>query len=674
MNERGSWVTAVLMTGVMALVAGTADVRAAQLETYSLEGVTVTARGIATPASLTPGGVGVVSADDLREQGGSSVVETLERIPGVTRSNDSPWSADIIIRGLTRDSVVVLIDGARVNMTTDINGRFGLVPEQRIERIEVLKGPVSALYGAGSVGGVVNIITKGGVFTDSPEWHGGAGVSTSSNPTGGTLSANLGYSTSSAWVSGSVSSRDHDAYLDGDGHTTDNSQFSDMSGTLAAGLKWSDEQQTRFDVSLMEASDVGIPGTGTAPLPVGAHVTLTRNTSKRLSVTHSYTPKKCLLQESSLRLGYQLIERNPRIDDFPSGSVLWIEPWADHETVSGDWRNRFAFGDHGLTVGVEAWNWYMTGGRQRGLKNGKILADNPTPRTTQFSMGLYTEDDWRLAPRWIVNVGGRIDQLSIDNDATSLIEEGSRDDVSWAGHVGLTHVLTPEWNLTGLVASSYRTPNILELFKNISLGGGIAEAGNPDLDPEQSLFFEVGAHYGGSTLAVDLSAYANFVDDLIVSDSVSPTLYMMNNVAKAEVYGAEAAAQWEVAVGWELFGNLAYTRGRDVESGAELRFIPPLNGLAGLRHSLNSGFWWSVESVWAGGQHETPDDVESSTFYALVNARCGWGFEAAGLHHDLGLSINNLLDRQYHNYLATSRGVELMEPGVSVVGSWNVSF
>jgi hemoglobin/transferrin/lactoferrin receptor protein len=658
----------------MALVTGTDGVHAAQLETYRLDGLTVTARGVATPASLTPGGVGVVSSEDLREQGGASVVETLERIPGVSRSNDSPWSADIIIRGMARDSVVLLVDGMRVNMTTDINGRFGLVPEQQIERIEVLKGPVSALYGSGSVGGVVNIITKGGHFTETSQWHGGAGVTAGSNPAGGTLSANLGYSTSSTWVSGSVSSRDHNDYLDGDGHTTDNSQFSDISGTLAAGLKWSDEHQTRFDLACVEASDVGVPGTGTAPLPVGAHVTLTRNTSKRMSVTHSYTPKDSPLQESSLRLGYQLIERNPRIDDFPSGAVLWIEPWADHETVSGDWRNRFALGDHGLTVGVEAWNWYMTGGRERGLKNGKILADNPTPRTTQFSAGVYAEDDWRLAPRWIVNVGGRIDQLSIDNEATPLVKEGSRDDVSWAGHVGLTHVLTTEWNLTGLVASSYRTPNILELFKNISLGGGITEVGNPDLDPEQSLFFEAGAHYGGNTLAVDLSAYANFVDDLIVSDLVSPTLYMMNNVAKAEVYGAEVAAQWDVAVGWELFGNLAYTRGRDVESGEELRFIPPLNGLAGLRQTLVNGFWWSAETQWFAGQHETPEEVDSSSFYATLNARCGLGFEASGLHHDLGLSINNLLDRQYHNYLATSRGVELMEPGINVVGSWNVSF
>jgi len=643
-------------------------------QTYSLDAIMVTARGVAAQASLTPGGVGVVEERELREQGGSSVAESLARIPGVSRSNDSPWSADVIIRGMTRDSVVVLIDGMRVNMTTDINGRFGLVPAQQIERIEVLKGPVSALYGSGSVGGVVNIITKSGTFTDTPRWHGSAGISGNSNPVGGSLSASLGYSTSSSWIHGSVTSRDHDDYLDGEGDRVENSQYADISGTLAGALKWSDEHQTELSVAATQARDVGIPGTGTAPLPVGAYVTLTRNDSRRMEVRHSFTPSGSLLQESTLRLGYQLIEREPRIDHFPSGQVVWIEPAADHETVSADWRNRFGLGDHLLTVGLEAWNWHMTSGRERKLKNGALLKDKPTPTTTQRSLGAYMEDDWSFAPRWTVNVGGRLDQVSIDNDRTPTVAPGSRDDVSWAGHVGLTHELFESWSLTGLAASSYRTPNILELFKNINLGGGVTETGNPDLEPERSLFLETGVHYAGRTLGADLSAYANFVDDLIVSAPVSPTLYQMDNVSSAEIYGAEAAGQWQFAPEWELFGNAAYVRGRDVGAGEPLRFIPPLNGLMGLRQTLGNGFWWSGETVLVAGQNERPEDVDDSKFYALFNARCGYGFESSGLRHELGLTINNVLDRQYASYLATSRGVDLMEPGISVVGSWNVSF
>ena len=93
-----------------------------------------------------------------------------------------------------------------------------------------------------------------------------------------------------------------------------------------------------------------------------------------------------------------------------------------------------------------------------------------------------------------------------------------------------------------------------------------------------------------------------------------------------------------------------------------------------MRHELDNGFWWSVESTWTAGQHETPEDVDPSVFYALFNTRCGIVFDASGFRHDLGLTVNNLFDRQYANYLATSRGVELTEPGISVVGSWSVNF
>ncbi len=665
------------LLGMFALAvhpAGAGQDANATTPTYHLDDITITARGVAAPASLTPGGVGVVGTEELHRQGGNSVTESLERLPGVSRSNDSPWSADVIIRGMGRDSVVVLIDGMRVNMTTDINGRFGLVPSQHIERVEVLKGPVSALYGSGSVGGVVNIITKSGQFTDQPQWHGGAGVSASTNPSGGDLSTNLSYSTSSAWVSGAISGRRHGDYTDGDGDRVENSQYADFSGDLATGLKWTDEHQTRISASMTQAEDVGIPGSGTAALPVGADVTLLRNTSKRVEAKHSFTPDHSCLEESALTLGYQLVERNPRIDSFPSGPVVWIEPSADHETLSADWRNRLDLGAHTLTLGVDAWNWYMTSGRERSTVTGVVMADKPTPNTTQFSLGIYGEDDWKLTPDWIVNIGGRIDRVDIVNDQTPTVEAGSRQDASWSGHLGLTHVLTQEWSLTGLAASSYRTPNILELFKNISLGGGVTEIGDPDLDPERSLFFETGAHYAGPRLGVDVSVYANFLDDMIVSAPVSATVYQMANVAKAELYGGEIATQWEFTPGWELFGNAAYTRGRDVSAGEPLRFIPPFNGLAGLRQTLDNGFWWSAETIWTAGQHETPDDVDASSFYALLNARCGYGFDTAGLRHELTLGVTNLLDRQYHNYLATSRGVELTEPGLTVLGGWSVSF
>lgn len=129
-----------------------------------MENMVVSARGTEHQISQTPGGVGVVNEKVIFKTQPTSITNVTTRIPGVDKISDSAWGSAINIRGLGRNRVVFLIDGCRVNTATDINAQFGLIDPQEIERIEVLKGPISALYGSGSIGGIVNIITKKEVF------------------------------------------------------------------------------------------------------------------------------------------------------------------------------------------------------------------------------------------------------------------------------------------------------------------------------------------------------------------------------------------------------------------------------------------------------------------------------------------------------------------------------
>ena len=293
----------------------------------------VTARGYGAEISATPGGVGAVEAEEIRQTAPAGVADAASRIPGVDRSDDSPWGSDMVIRGLGRDSVVLLIDGMRANTTTDINGRFGLASPLDVARVEVLKGPVSALYGTGSTGGVVNVVTKAGEFSPEPHWSGETTLAAESNPGGCDLYGNAGYSSPDLWVFGAGSSRSHESYREGGGDTVHNSQYEDRSGRLALATAWNGLHQTRFDVQRAEAREVGIPGSGTAALPSNADVTLAHEYRTMAQVRHAFTPEDSALEKSELALGYQKIERNPRIDEFTSGQVEWIKPHADHETA-----------------------------------------------------------------------------------------------------------------------------------------------------------------------------------------------------------------------------------------------------------------------------------------------------------------------------------------------------
>ncbi|MFW6349938.1 MAG: TonB-dependent receptor plug domain-containing protein, partial [Thiohalospira sp.] len=141
---------------------------AAAQEPATLDGVTVTAKGYAAPEAETPRSVTVMDAETIQRREARSVGDLLRGEPGLATAVDGSVGVDPVVRGLKRDQVLVLVDGVRVNaMQPPARGSLAsYVNVDLIERIEVVRGPGSVLYGAGAMGGVINIITKGGGFRE----------------------------------------------------------------------------------------------------------------------------------------------------------------------------------------------------------------------------------------------------------------------------------------------------------------------------------------------------------------------------------------------------------------------------------------------------------------------------------------------------------------------------
>ena len=640
----------------------------------TLEPVTVTAHALPDKVSATPGGVGIVKAETIGETAPVSLTDVAARIPGVEKTSESIWGGDINIRGLGRDSVVYMIDGIRVNVTTDINGRFGLVNPEDIERIEILKGPISALYGSGSTGGVVNIITKKGEFEAAPVFHYQSSLGAGTNPAGGQVHQMFSFNGPESWYWGSLGYRNYTDFRNGDGESVHNSGYKDLSGKLATGFNWNAQNVTTLQYQHLEGSEIGIPGTGMAPLPTNADVTLAHNDRHLLDLSHSFKPENSWLTESTFQLSYQSIQRRVRIDNFNSGLLSSVRPAADHNTLAGSWENVLTFSDQIVVIGVDAWNWHMDSSRVRTTRAGTSISDLPTPKTDQTSIGLYGEDAWRISRDWTIRFGLRSDYVRIDNEKTENIDENTVDDTNWSGNIGLTWHLADSWSMTTIASSSYRTPNILERFKNINLGGGVTEVGNPGLDPERAMFFEYGISYTGRNVHASAAVFYNEINDYIVPEYISPTLYRMGNVSEAALYGAELSMEWHITPEWTILGNMAYTEGRDETADEWLRFIAPLNGLFGVKQKTDSGWWWTVEVQWAAKQTHVPQDIDESDAWAVTNVRVGYDFPLAGLQHSVLLGVTNLFDKSYSNYLATSRGIELHEPGLNASLTWKVMF
>src|SRR2546427_5454886 len=148
---------------VALVVAATARVAAAQ-EVQKLEPVVVTATKIETPAAEVGASVSVVTENDFRAYHYATVDEALRSVPGVDirRSGTLGKTSSITIRGANSNQVQVLVDGVRVKSTTLGQAELSDLSPDLIERIEVIRGPQSTLYGADAIGGVINIITKKG--------------------------------------------------------------------------------------------------------------------------------------------------------------------------------------------------------------------------------------------------------------------------------------------------------------------------------------------------------------------------------------------------------------------------------------------------------------------------------------------------------------------------------
>ena len=350
-----------------------------------------------------------------------------------------------------------------------------------VERIEVLKGPISALYGSGSVGGVVNVITRQGEFTDTPQWHGTVAGAAATNPAGGNTYGNVSYNSPDLWVYTSGKSYYY-SFRHADGDAVHNSQFADWQGKLSR-----PKRQPRpgrhhpADPAPQGANEVGIPGKGLA-LPVGPDVTYPDTTRTLVSVSHAYRPENAILDESVLTVFYELVERRTRIDHYPAGPVVELRPEADHTTWGARWQNTLRLDPHTLVAGVDAWDWAYTGTRTRFLANGTVGVDAPLPDSRQVSAGIFAEDDWRLADGLTLNLGARMDSISATSDAaydwvTSptggapklLRAEAEHRDLSWNAHAGITWDVRPHWSMTFVAASSYRTPDLLDRFKYLNL-------------------------------------------------------------------------------------------------------------------------------------------------------------------------------------------------------------
>ncbi|NLA76202.1 MAG: TonB-dependent receptor, partial [Deltaproteobacteria bacterium] len=297
------------------------------------------------------------------------------------------------------------------------------------------------------------------------------------------------------------------------------------------------------------------------------------------------------------------------------------------------------------------------------------------------SSGIYAENEWEINDSFSLNIGGRIDRIKVKNKETDLyitafatppppLEPNRRiwdkynvTEYSWNGHVGGTYEINDLWSTDFIVARAYRAASLEERYKYLNLGSGAEKWGNPDLKPEESMFFEYGIMRRGDILRAGIAIFYNDLENLITENRVSSSRSELQNISASELYGGEFEFTLRPP-GWvSASGNIGYTRGRDTGNNQNLPSIPPVSAFLRLCFYPVSGVWVQLDAMYNGSQKKVPTGVNKSDDWTRFDFMAGYKFTGNSTGHEIYGAIDNMFDSTYSDYLTSSRGFIFNEPG-----------
>ena len=631
-------------------------------ETVTLTDVVVTPTGSEKESFDTSLPVNLLKSRDLDEKIAVSLAEIFLKEPGVDVVTAGPGSVHPMIRGLQGERVLVLVNGIRLSeQRPGGNHVFSLDPAQ-IERVEVVRGPASVLYGSDAIGGVINFITKGADSETAPEARAGgeADVQYESATDGLKESAHLlfGQGRFNGYAGGTYRDTGNIETPEGELANSFYKGYTVWGGGNYIGDGW----KTYADYSFMNA-DIGVP----APAAF-AEDYFKGEQHQRLALGFEANELSEAVDRFSLDFGWQRHNRH-RYRSKTAGNPpvvlgnMDIDILVDIDTYTLKPQIVLVPNDtHRVTLGIDT--FYEDATSDRTIRDTASSWVNPgfdgvpvIPDSTRMGVGAFVQDEIALGDRWVVTPGLRADWIEAQTDGHprhQLTGEETSESSAVSGNLGLLYKVSNEVNLYGNVGRAFRAPTLLELYfyGPHDVGNDI---GDPDLDPETSWNFDVGMKTRTDRLQTMVSAFYNMVDDYIVKENQGTGDYLYMNYAEVSLYGAEAGLDYTLGGGFSTFASVSYVRGKNDDTGDDLPGIPPLKGRYGLRYDTSLGaknaLWVELAGLTAAKQDKTGANERETDGYTRGDVRMGvdlgetWSFVAA---------VENFTDELYQDHLSST--------------------
>ena len=559
----------------------------AEKDTTQLQTIVVSATGYEQDVSKAPASITVISREELDKREYNDITDVLRSVPGVVITGENA-SQTVSIRGMSSNYTLFLVDGKR-QYSKDVNPNgddYGmekniLPPVASIERIEIIRGPASTLYGSDAMGGVINIITK--KVTDV--WTGNVELGTTIQDKNNSGDIRNG----SVYLAGPIIQdkvglqlglnrleRKEDSYLGGfTGHTTES-----LNSRLTYVLN--DQHDLAVEANFFTQESEATAGKTVAATGTDS---ASRNIRSVYALTHNgrYTDNL----DSKSYIQYENSKNPDRENTVVGTKGIDLETW----TANTQWN--WLLGNHTLAFG--------------GYYKDESLLDRATNRNplvpefdelTRWSAAAFLEDTWSLTDRFNLTLGARYDHDELYQGNISPRIYG-------------VYNFTDQFTVKGGVSTGYKQPDIRSVtdgFYSVTggsgspttTGRGIIKA-NPDLEPESTVTSELGFYWNNDHVNTSITGYLTQFKDRIEEirecDSTGNADYNRNdvstwkcsengipfafistreNIGKAELRGVEVTFDAKLAEYTTLTANYTFT---DTEIKSGQFKGQPLNGM-----------------------------------------------------------------------------------------------
>ncbi|ATG00177.1 MULTISPECIES: TonB-dependent receptor domain-containing protein [Lelliottia] len=625
----------------LALTASPAAVYAAENAPLNEDQIVVTATGFSQERREAPATISVVNEKELNTRSNQNVTEALREMPGVLVGNGhgSLATGDVQMRGMDSTYTSYMVNG--IKQATRESRPYGhhigteaafMPPIAAIERIEVIRGPMSSLYGSDSIGGVVNVITKKAYNLET--WTGvlennyflqekseyGNTNQTNAFLMGPIIPGKLGVSVAADYLD----RRDDDSQ-------SDERFVKHEAGNLDATIAMSPTNTQLWDLNVTKGNQEKSHNNKQW------YWGFDRDAASLSQ--HAWYGDDLL--EVKNYISYEKAKTEYRV---PGMSSQFIE----QRNVEANSANTFSLGDHKLTLGA---NWTRNELDDTfGIEDKEAPGVTPVSKITRNGWALFAEDAWMMVPDFTLTTSARLDHDSYFGYHVTPKLYGN-----WT--------IDENWALKGGVSAGYKKPDLRENNEGFTSVYGRypyseISIGNDDLKPEQSVNTEMGVYWQQDALALDATLfYTKFKDK--ISDKtictqtatqkcqyngyVAESVFQYFNVSDAEIYGIELNGDWQVTASLRANANYTYTHSEqksgDYKGYALSDFPTSMANVSLTWNVLNDLELWT-KSSW---RSNSPDIGKSSSTeaYALVDLGARYHLNK---NITLMTGINNLFD------------------------------